>query len=432
MARSEAGGRTKLSHAKGAVLALRDGLTPRDHLAVVVFHTQPATVLPLSKDADFEALAAALAAVGTRGGGTRILAAVIAARKLLAGGDPAAVRRILLLSDGRPEGTNLATADEYDAEARRLKTEGIVLSAVGTADADRQLLERLTGPTGGTYHPVPDPRRFGRAFLGDLVSGTRSFFDVRAQPVQFQGDRPFGVADLGPVPPLGGLVLTARRPGGELLATSDRDAPVLARRRFGFGRVVAFPSDLDADWTDAWRRWDGWSRLLPAILSWLRQPRLDPDLAFIARIEGRRIRLRCDVLGEETGRGPLQVEALRAGAEPPTKVSLEQTAPRRYEAELPAGKPGTVVLHLKEADRPAGRAVVQVGYVPEFRNVGVHAAALRRLAAAGGGSVVSAASDVSPPPGWRTADRHALWPWLLVAAAALVGVEVVLRIVWRV
>lgn len=434
MAGRPGGGRSKLDHAKEAALTLRKGLSETDRIAVVVFHTAPETIHPLTINTDFAALRRTLANVRIRGGGTQILPAVIAARKLLAIKEKC-IRRILLLTDGRPEGAR-GSGPSLDAlyrrEAARLKTAGIELSAVGTGDVDWQLLRILTDATGGKTYAVANASRLGRVFFEDLIQSTRTFFDQREQPVRLLTRSPFGVEIAAPPPPLGGLVLTAARPVGEVLIEikNDRKIPVLARRQFGLGRVVAITTSMDLDWTDRWRQWNGWSRMLPAMLDWLRRERFDPRFTLSVRSGDGRVRIRCDVSGENSDMN-LSARLIRLGGNADSEViPLRQSAPGRYEAELSIA--GALLVAVLHNERPVATAIAGGGYPAEYRHTGPDYPALRRLAAAGGGRIVQTPSQLPTPPNWQTTDRHALWMWLLLTAAALAAVEIILRICWRV
>lgn len=121
-----------------------------DRAAVVAFNSEATVAAPLTHDR--EALRRAIDGVAM-GSGTRIDRAIERGAALLGGGDPAARKVIVLLTDGRPDG---GTVDGTLAAAAAAKAGGATLFTIGLGDGvDADLLRRLASAP-DSYFQAPD------------------------------------------------------------------------------------------------------------------------------------------------------------------------------------------------------------------------------------------------------------------------------------
>ncbi|WP_134666764.1 MULTISPECIES: glutamine amidotransferase [unclassified Amycolatopsis] len=90
---------------------------------------------------------------------------------------------------------------------------------------------------------------------------------VRAQVVQSGHPVVAGLDQEWPI--LLGYQHTTLKPDAELLATVEGDV-MLAARRFGEGRTLAFTSDISPHWApEEFMSWDGYRKLFAQALTWL-------------------------------------------------------------------------------------------------------------------------------------------------------------------
>ncbi|WP_337820908.1 glutamine amidotransferase [Amycolatopsis sp. A1MSW2902] len=90
---------------------------------------------------------------------------------------------------------------------------------------------------------------------------------VRAQVVQSGHPVVAGLDQEWPI--LLGYQHTTLKPDAELLATVEDDV-MLAARRFGEGRTLAFTSDISPHWApEEFMSWDGYRKLFAQALTWL-------------------------------------------------------------------------------------------------------------------------------------------------------------------
>jgi len=180
------GGTQKLALAKQAILALRPALGPGDRVGVVAFAGEPRTVSPLTAAGGWSALESHLLALQA-GGGTRITPAVQAALTLFGDGsaDPATLRHLLLLSDGRSEDF---AVDALAAACRTCRA-GLTAIATGT-DADRPRLAALTAATGGRLYEPDDLGRLAGTFFQELARIRGEALDPRPRAIQWFNPAP--------------------------------------------------------------------------------------------------------------------------------------------------------------------------------------------------------------------------------------------------
>jgi hypothetical protein len=133
-----------------------------DRIAVVAFSDQAATVVSLDGK-QHDSLVAP--------GGTNVaLGLESAAHELRRAARPGAARRLLLVTDGRPN-RGIVSPDELAGLAAGLAREGISVSTVGLGlDYDDALLASVADVGGGTYHHVETADRVQGIFEAELRS----------------------------------------------------------------------------------------------------------------------------------------------------------------------------------------------------------------------------------------------------------------------
>jgi Mg-chelatase subunit ChlD len=138
-------------------------LEPRDWITVVVFDSQPQTIVEPQTAAARGEIEAAIAQV-VPGGGTNILPALERASQNLERVKPAR-RHVILLSDGRAPSAGLSELVE------RTSASGVTISTVALgSSADTELLAGIAERGHGRYHAVDDPQRLPPIFREEVRS----------------------------------------------------------------------------------------------------------------------------------------------------------------------------------------------------------------------------------------------------------------------
>ncbi|MCI0586240.1 MAG: VWA domain-containing protein, partial [Planctomycetes bacterium] len=192
------------------------------------------------------------------GGETDLSGSVAAAARSLGAGKAGRRRRLLVLTDGRVEGSPAATI-EGAAEAVRKAGAEVVLFSVGS-DADLALLERFASACGGRTLSVRDPAGLASAVAGEL--GALHLGEER------HPRRPGELADRLPLetPPTRVRARSALREGAQAVYAAVEREPLLSFWRAGAGLVAAFCSTPGEEETPGWaERIDMWGPLLEVL-----------------------------------------------------------------------------------------------------------------------------------------------------------------------
>ena len=421
-------GQVKFDIASEAVLSLKDHLTARDALTVIAFANDAAPVYDSGPAApDFVALTERLRKVRPVGTATRVTPALAEAlqRPPTAGRTP----MILVLSDLETESFDPAAWAEKIKQAKaRLAV--VTVGRRPEPGAPAPPLEELVKQTPeATYTQRADLAGLAEVFAGLVRRGRGEV--VRRGPTPLKLVGPLFDTGLESLPDAEAVLLTA--PRGErvdLLIASAGDEPIVARRTAGLGRTVSIALPIATDLNVAWSRTPQAAQLLAGAVKWAARPGAD------ARFDGALGRGNGDVTATITARADgqsmdgLSLTARLAAGERLSEAALLQTAPGRYEGNLPHPPDGAdrqllpVAVDVVEADG----AVRWRGQLPaeapaEYREIGADAGALSRLAGLTGGHVVRAEDLPDLLAQVRRQRLTPLWPWLLGAALAVMLVE---------
>ena len=381
----------------------------------------------------------------TPNGGTSIGPALEAACDALAQitSDQAAVKRILLLTDGQSE------PHDYDALLRRMQEAKITLSTVAVgADADIGLLQSLASHGHGSAYVVNDPRLLTQVFVREAHLLRRALISEPPGGINVErnsSDNLFnGLSDFDP-PPLRGMVLATPKVDPlvcmPLRAINGYSDPVLAGWRVGLGRSAVFTADAARRWSPAWVASDRFGSFWRQVVRDVARPAVSSD--FEARIvrDGPRSRLIVDATGRDgtatnfmnfSGRvvGP----DLHADVE---NIQLEQTGPGRYESPIDTPAAGNYVAAIQYQSNDGRRGTLIAGSAggasPEFADLQSNDAFLSEIASRTGGrelpSLNAASADLfSRENLQRSSSPTPLWDVLLMVSLGLVIVDVASRL----
>jgi hypothetical protein len=319
-------------------------------------------------------------------------------------------------STGAPVPVNLLLLSDADADVGDVPSLVALLASRNVrlhllaVDAGRGLadLQAVGRRTGGQAVRQDDPARWASA-AGDLLRAaaeTRLSLDPAA--VTFAGR----LANLPgrAVSPWNRTWIKPRADEVGRAVVGGEPVPMAAAWDVGEGRVAA--AAFAAAPTE-----------VAALAAAVARPPRDPRVT-VAWDAGRAVRVRVDVVDldpaatQPYGNGvAFSLDVTPDGAVP-RQVPLRQTAPGRYEGELPA--PGSpAVATVRQAGRAVAREAVAGRYPPEFDAVGVDRAALGLLAGRSAGRVIEPTERRPIEFRWPRRDVP-LAPWLASAGACLI------------
>jgi hypothetical protein len=235
------------------------------------------------------------------------------------------------------------------------------------------------------------------------------------------------------VPELTGYNTTDPKPSSETFLLADGEEPLLARWRYGLGRVTAFTSDAGLSWA---KSWTAWSELAPLMLGVVRGTIRDLNFQLFkvsARTVGENVELAIDAAdthGNFLNNLALTVEVVNPD-ETSHAVETRQVRPGGYAGTFPlAGYgPYTIRVAPKIEGRRASEAVSRVLVAPpsEFIRLAPDQALMGRVAARTGGKVNPSLAEILAPAAENFPEKKPLWPYLVLLALGLHMVGLLLR-----
>jgi uncharacterized membrane protein len=439
------GTHTKIQLASEAALAAASTLRPDDTLALGSVDTKTTWNHPLGPVGGLWAKREQIRSIDAGGGGIYCYTALVDAYEALRRAH-APLRHVILFADtndAEEQAENCTFGScpgaEHSAEslAEAAQKTGITTSVVGIgqeSDSDTAFLRRLAASGGGRFYITGNATDLRRIFVSEARVATRS--NLRAGPVSvdYAEDHPIlaGV-DVARFPPLGGFVDARRRATADtaLITATDRK-PILASWRYGLGKVVALTTDLRADWKDGWSSHAEAGQVLrQAVRFALRKHGAGAAEVRVA-VRERHAEVSVELADDPEGAAApstLEVYAFTAGSAPVlVPAALERVAPGRFTARVATSGQPFVVARIRDAAGAAlGEAIGQTDAAEELAAFGADERALRALAEEGGGRYAPSLADTLRRGGIRGRESLPTWPFALLAAAALVALDVWLR-----
>ncbi|HEX7448190.1 MAG TPA: FixH family protein [Pirellulales bacterium] len=362
------------------------------------------------------------------GGGTNMYPAMDEALAALQA-TVAKLKHVIILTDG------ISAPGDFEGIANDMATSRITVSTVGVGEgADEQLLEEIARIGQGRYYFTDDPGSIPQIFAKETVTASKSAIDE--QPFLPQVVRPsqaLSEIDFEAAPFLLGYVMTRVKPTSELVLSSEKGDPLLAWWRYGLGMTVAFTSDAKSRWAAEWLSWPGYGKFWAQLVRHAMRKSEAKGVAVDVKQQGRRATVAVDAI-DAAGRYLNQAETELTVIDPQLgklKLPMTQTAPGRYTAAFDTPKPGAYHLELVQKQQGAvayrqSRGLM-VGYPNELRLRPTNESLLKSLAEVSSGVWNPAPAEVFAATD-RTAQRITpLWPYLLIAAALVLALDVALR-----
>ena len=273
----------KLNMAKSASIKALEVLKDSDRLAVVTFDTAHQVELPLTPLDKKEKIVEVIASISV-GGGTAIHTGLSQGVQMLTGeGDK--VKHIILLSDGQD-----GTAFNYNPLLEQARAQKISISTIALGDgADLKLMEQIAQAGNGRSYFVRQEKELPAVFLQETVlAGGEWLVEEDFVPNLLHPD----AFALGMPPPgFHGYVASTAKGLAEVLLTTHRDHPLLARWQYGLGRTVAFTSDTFGLWSNEFLAHPGFASFWLDMVNWVAPPRGGSDIALESRREGAGIEI---------------------------------------------------------------------------------------------------------------------------------------------
>lgn len=425
----------KIEMAKEAVRLASRSLAEGDQVGVIAFNDKQEWIVPLTTigtETDRARIDGQIAAI-TPDGGTEILPALSVGLDAIRNVD-ADARHVVLLSDGK---SRTGTRESYQRLLEDALGDRTTLSTIAIGeDADTDLLNFLADQGGGRYHFTQRAEEIPQVTLEEARSaGSQAVIRGAFRPIQTEPSpilSDFAPSDL---PTLDGYDFAEAKPEAQVILTSDREDPVLAKWQFGLGRVVAWTADNGSDFAAQWSTWDRYDEFWAGMVGWtLPDPENRPLQVSFER-DGPEAVISVDAVGDSGSLAATTATITTPAGEILADQPLGQTGPGSYQLRVAAPDSGSYKVELRQ-EREGGTISELSGFSvppsPELQPASNAAPLLRAIAARTGGRLLSIddPSAVFSSAGLRgTALQHyqPLWFVPLAAALVLLLVEIALR-----
>ena len=439
---AQAGGQTKISLAdQGAAMAL-GVLSPRDYFGVLAVDTRAHVVAPLERHGAKEPIVQRILAITAGGGGIYVytgLAEAFAAMREV----NARIKHIILFSDAADAEEKVAGEQPDGAQgggnsldlASAMAAAKITTSVVGLGseqDKDVPFLRQLAERGQGRFYLTNDATTLPQIFSTETMKVAQSsIVEEPTLAVPVVKSPIIAGIDWAQSPLLLGYNATKPKPTAEVLLATERGEPLLATWRYGLGQAAAFTSDAKARWAAEWMSWPGYAKFwVQTVRGLLRKG--GPAAFEISRSEnGDALDIRVDAVTPEgafRNRLPITIHA-RTPDGSTQIVSAVEDAPGSYRARITLPQEGATVVSVSSPDLPdGGTAFAHTrSYPREFLASGTNDALLREIAAAGHGRFEPKPAEIFARPERSGLRRRDLTNWFLIAALALLPLDILLR-----
>ncbi|MEM6551788.1 MAG: VWA domain-containing protein [Planctomycetota bacterium] len=386
--------------AEAAELALST-LYPQDLVGVIAFDSNPKWIVPLSPNTDPAGTAQKIRALEP-GGGTDVIAGLEEAYQTLSAQEfqQAAVRHCIVLTDGQ---TGEAGLEDI---RQRFQRADISVTSVGIGDGQNtDFLQRVPVGEGGKFEPITDPTQLPRIFIKQAQLIRRNLIKTQTFVPQMVNSSSPITTQLPQPPPLDGLVVTGPRDDGLTFTPmlGPEGEPLFAHRQVGLGRSAAFTSTAHAQWDARWVSSDIYADFWKRTADFVARPEASREADLTTTLVDNRLRIKLDAAATSD---PSATDASARFANQLTiegtvttpsgntvPITLTQSGPGLYEADLPAPDAGNYIVYLQTRS-PDGQVASVFGGASappgkELRRFTPNTARLERIAQQTGGRVLS-------------------------------------------
>ena len=245
MAATTGGGRTKMDMANLGAMGAIDMLSSMDEVSVIAVDSQPHLILEMQFADQAQARRNSVLGIRSMGGGIFVEEGIMAGLKQLARAS-APTKHLILFADA----ADSEEPGDYKSYLAKATSAGITVSVIGLgskSDCDADLLRDIAAAGGGTCQFESNANEIPRLFMQDTYLVAKTAMCTNVTPVKATASlRQISDVLRGDLAPVGGYNLTYMREDAEtaIFTEDEEHAPVLAFKRAGLGRTLAFTGEL--------------------------------------------------------------------------------------------------------------------------------------------------------------------------------------------
>lgn len=239
------GGRAKMDMANLGAAGAMDMLTSLDEIAVIAVDSKPHVILQMQYADQAQSRRHDVLGIRSMGGGIFVEEGLKAGLRELSRAS-AETKHIILFADA----ADSEEPGDFRSYLAKATAAGITVSVIGLgreSDCDATLLKEIAEAGHGTCQFESNAKEIPRLFMQDTYLVAKTAMCTNVTPVKATASLR-QVSDVLPanLAPIGGYNLTYMREDAEtaIITEDDEHAPVLAFRRAGAGRTLAFTGEL--------------------------------------------------------------------------------------------------------------------------------------------------------------------------------------------
>lgn len=423
----------KIQLAKEAAIASVELLSDRDYVGVIAFDGETYVIAELQNAANKLGIVSTIERIEADGG-TTMYPPMVRAHEMLQQ-VTAALKHCIVLTDG------VSQPGDFQGITTTMAAEQITVSTVAIGqDIDGELLQSIARWGRGRFYQTTDPHDVPQIFTKETMTASKSsLIEEPFLPQVLRDEQVIRGIDWKNAPFLFGYIVTSPKPTANASLMTERGDPLFVSWRFGLGKSAAFMSDAKSKWAADWVRWPGFGQFWAQVVRDVMRTTQHRGAETTLTVKGDQGRILIDTADEQGSfvNGLKTVAQLVKPDLSLTSLTLQQTAPGRYEATFAMPDTGSYLLKIRQSrvDETGTEEVINdytravtVSYKPEYRHLAVNETYLKELASSTGGKYQPTVEELfKVEPNESVAVRKRMWPWLLGAALLLFVLDVALR-----
>lgn len=269
-------------------------------------------------------------------------------------GTPAAVKHMIIISDGDPSPPTNALIQQFAAAQIKIST--VAVGAHGPAG--HQTLQKIATTTGGNYYVASNAAALPKIFVREAMRVSRPLVYEPDGGLLPQIAAPHDIVQglSRDLPNLRGFVLTTVKdsPLVEVPIRSSKpgepeNQAVLATWTYGLGRTAVFTSDTGKRWAGQWADWSGYDQFFSQLVRWVMRPtKSDAKFSVATNVGDGKVEVVVNALNQaDEFLNFLDMQAVAVGPNlKPIPVIMRQAAPGRYVGTFDADQAGSYLVNV--------------------------------------------------------------------------------------
>ena len=247
-------------------------------------------------------------------------------------------KHLILLSDGRSDG-------DFNTLADRIAADDIYVTTIAIGYTAQNLMQAIAERGGGHYVAVRNVNQLPKILADEVRQTQKYMIQETFQPVI--GEKGSAImAGIYEVPKLHGYIATSEKEYAQVHIRSPQEHPILAAWHYGFGKSVAFTSDVKPGWAADWIEWEQFGKFWGQVVNGAAPIHGDSrDFDLDVSHRGGVGQVVIDIANAEAISSD---QSLDVRVAPPTSagevVDMHRETPTRFSGEFPIGETGVYLV----------------------------------------------------------------------------------------